>query len=205
MSVVRLRTTYLTLSMETNVFKRISMLGLAVAAMAACADRLPTETGEGQLSGVASESLDFATKGIIASVTGSGHLWTNPPGEEERPALRNFTIAATKAADGSVGGQYNLLTATGLHVKGTITCLNVVGDRAFVGGTWESNPEFPFEIVGVALEFVDGGNGPDAMDQISSLGFYPADFFDETDVQAYCDDALEGPVTPIDLGSIRVD
>lgn len=187
------------------MFKRISMLGLAVVAMAACADGLPTETSEGQASAVASESVDLAVEGVIASVTGSGHLWSNPPGDEDRPALRNFTIAATKAADGSVRGHYNLLTATGTHVKGTITCLNVVGDRAFVGGTWESNPEFPFEIVGVALEFVDGGNGANAVDQISSLGFYPADFFDETDVQAYCDDALEGPVMPIDLGSIRVD
>lgn len=187
------------------MFKQISMLGLAVAAMAACADGLPTETTEGQLSTVASESLDLAANGVIASVTGSGHLWSPSPGEDDRPALRNFTIAATKAAGGSVGGHYNLLTATGLHVKGTITCLNVVGDRAFVGGTWESNPEFPFEIVGVALEFVDGGNGPDAVDQISQLAFFPADFFDESDVQAYCDDALEGPVMPIDLGSIRVD
>lgn len=187
------------------MFKRISILGLAVVALAACADRLPTETGDGGAPALESGSVYLAAQGVIASVTGSGHLWSNPPGEEDRPALRNFAIAATKAADGSVGGHYNLVTATGLHVKGTITCLNVVGDRAFVGGTWESNPEFPFEIVGVALEFVDAGDGPDAGDAISQLAFFPADFFDETDVRAFCDDALEGPVVPIDLGSIRVD
>lgn len=187
------------------MFKSITMLGLTVAAMAACADGLPTETVEGQASGVESETFELAAQGVVASVTGSGQLWSTPPGEEDRPALRNFTIAATKTADGSVAGHYNLLTASGLHVKGTITCLTVVGDRAFVGGTWESNPEFPFEIVGVALEFVDGGNGPNAVDEISQLVFLPADFFDETDVQAYCDDAIEGPVMPIDFGSIRVD
>ena len=187
------------------MFKRISMLGLAVVAMTACTDRLPTEADDGEVSGVASASSDLAAVGVDASVSGSGHLWSTPPGDEDRPALRNFTITATKSVDGSVGGHYNLVTASGLHVKGTVTCLNVVGDRAFVGGTWESNPEFPFEIVGVALEFVDGGNGPEAVDAISQLAFFPADFFDETDVQAFCDDANEGPVIPIDLGSIRID
>ena len=105
--------------------------------------------------------------GVVASVTGSGHIWSTRPGDDEnRPALRDFTIAATKSVDGSVGGHYNLVTASGLDVKGTVTCLNVVGNRAFVGATWESNPEFPFEIVGVALEFVDGGNGQEAIDAI---------------------------------------
>jgi hypothetical protein len=57
----------------------------------------------------------------------------------------------------------------------------------------------------VAIEVVDGGSGPAAVDQISPLGIFVAELgATEADVQAFCDDAVPGPVSPIDLGSINV-
>lgn len=185
------------------MFKQISGIALALAVVGACSDRAPTSPGH-DVATTSTASLS-AEAGVVSSVNGAGHQWASAPGGEDKPALRNFSINAKKKADGTVTGHYNVVTASGLHASGKITCLNVVGDRAFIGAEFETKTELPFTVVGVALEIVGGGNGPDAVDQISALGLFPAEFgFTEDDVQAYCDDAIEGPVEPIDLGSIHV-
>jgi len=47
--------------------------------------------------------------------------------------------------------------------------------------------------------------GPGAGDQISNLGIFAAELgATEENVQEFCDDAIPGPIAPIDLGSIAV-
>jgi len=192
---------------------RIGRIGLAlafvVAATAACGEAGPTQPdgsgGEDRavFSGAA-ETL--AIVGLTSQVSGTGQQWASDPGGDTQPALRRFTVNAQKHTDGTVTGHYNLVAASGLHIEGVVTCLNVVGDRAFIGGTFRNaQPAPPFTAVGVALEVVDGGSGPAAVDQISPLGIFAAELgATEADVQAFCDDAVPGPVSPIDLGSITL-
>jgi len=195
------------------MLNRIGKTGLAlafvVATTAACDATGPTQpdgTGaevSAAFSGAA-ETLDVA--GLTSQVSGAGQQWTSAPGGDMQPALRRFTVNAQKQTDGTVTGHYNLVAASGLHIEGVVTCLNIVGDRAFIGGTFRNaQPAPPFTAVGVAIEVVDGGSGPAAVDQISPLGIFAAELgATEADVQAFCDDAVQGPVSPIDLGSINL-
>lgn len=191
---------------------RIGRIGLVLAFVAAtaaaCGETGPTQPGG---SGADLEALTggagtLSVQGLTSQVSGSGHQWAPAPGGDMQPALRRFNVNAQKHADGTVTGHHNIVTASGLHIEGVVTCLNVVGNRAFIGGTFRNAmPAPPFTAVGVAIEVVDGGGGPAAVDQISPFGIFAAELgATEADVQAYCDDAIPGPVSPIDMGSINV-
>jgi hypothetical protein len=183
--------------------KRAALILTGVATLTALAcDRSPTDPSAPAAAAVA--VFDYAAAGHL--VEGSGHVWGSAPGDEQRPGLRKFTISVREAPDGTVSGHYNLVTAGGLHIEGVPTCLTVAGDRAFIGGTFRNaQPPAPFTPVGVAIEVVDGGSGPGAIDQIGPLGIFAAELgATPADVQAYCDDAVPGPVSPTDLGEIRV-
>lgn len=184
------------------------MLAFVVATAAACGEAGPTQPGGSgaDLEALTGSAGTLGVEGLTSQVSGVGQQWASAPGGEMRPALRRFTVNAEKQADGSVTGHYNIVAASGLHIEGVVTCLNVVGDRAFIGGTFRNaQPAPPFTAVGVAIEVVDGGSGPAAVDQISPLGIFVAELgATEADVQAFCDDAVPGPVSPIDLGSINV-
>ena len=179
------------------------------AIAAACGEAGPTQpnpAGEAapDLTAVETGALDI--NGVTSQVSGAGHQWASEPGGDLQPALRRFTVDAQMRSDGTVTGHYNIVAASGLHIEGVVTCLNVVGDRAFIGATFRNaQPPPPFTPVGVVIEVVDGGNSADAVDQVSPLGIFVAELgATEADVQAFCDDAVPGPVSPIDLGSISV-
>ena len=198
-----------------EVRSAMTVLAFAVGGLAAC-DRGPTEPGSSNAAGngvvggaaaaATSDAGTLASLGVEYSATGAGQQWSTPPGEEAKPALRRFTFAAHKRADGAVSGHYNIVAASGLHIEGEVTCLNVVGGRAWVGGTFRNaQPAPPFTPVGVVFEVLDGGTGPAAGDQISNLGIFAAELgATEENVQEFCDDAIPGPIAPIDLGSIAV-
>jgi hypothetical protein len=192
---------------------RTALVGaLAVAAGLVACDQAPTAPGATDVassatSSQASDAAPLAAQGVTYAATGAGQQWSTPPGEGMKPALRRFTFTAQKKADGTVTGHYNIVAASGLHIEGAVTCLNVVDGRAWIGGTFRNaQPAPPFTPVGVAFEVLDGGLGPSATDQISNLGIFAAELgATEENVQDFCDDAIPGPVSPIDLGSVMVE
>lgn len=192
---------------------RAALAGVLVmaAGLGAC-DRAPTAPGAADVassttSSQTSDAAPLSAEGVTFAATGAGQQWSTPPGAEMKPALRRFTFTAQKQADGTVAGHYNIVAASGLHIEGSVTCLNVVDGRAWIGGTFRNaQPAPPFTPVGVVFEVLDGGLGPDATDQISNLGIFAAELgATEANVQEFCDDAVPGPVSPIDLGSVMVE
>ncbi|HJU75935.1 MAG TPA: hypothetical protein VJ717_19490 [Gemmatimonadaceae bacterium] len=97
-------------------------------------------------------------------VTGSAHI-------EAGDGLRNFTFHAVKRPDGSVEGSYRILR-TDLSTEFTVdvTCLTVVGNRAWVAGII-SQSDSPGVIVGTVSYFyaIDNGEGSGATPDIVSL------------------------------------
>jgi len=133
-----------------------------------------------------------------ASVTGSGHI------TREDGSKRHFTISAIGRAEGTATGEYNLVSGSGaVLLHGSITCLTVIGNRAFAGGTVDRfNLDFGVPLFGVAIELVDNGEGKGAPpDEISNVFFFVNS---PNEIQQYCDDHPLGPVMPIDDGNISV-
>lgn len=143
----------------------------------------------------------LSRQGVVASVTGSGIRDLDP--DPRKQFIRAFTVSAVKQADGTVTGQYNMVIGSGseTHLHGDVTCLVVKGDRAWIAGDvdrWPF-PEDQRDMSSVAVEIVDGGSA--APDGLSLLGFWIGDP-DAGD--AWCEDAQEGPVLPIDHGNLTV-
>lgn len=146
--------------------------------------------------------------GVVASVTGSAH---QDQAAGEGRTLRAFTISAVKRADGVTSGQYQLTSdwpfgpdgPPVLQAHGTITCIRVDGNRAYVGGTIDDRNFFEgFPITGIAVELVDNGEGSGtAPDEVSSLGLFVAN---PDGPQDFCDAATPGPVSAIDRGNLTV-
>ena len=104
--------------------------------------------------------------GVVESARGGGH-WTVPSG-----ALRTFAFTAKNRADGTVQGQYqvNNRDVAGSKEHGTVTCLEVDGNGAWIGGviTHSSIPER--EGLRRVFYVVDRGEGSgDPPDQASPL------------------------------------
>jgi hypothetical protein len=73
-------------------------------------------------------------EGVSASATGSGGF-VQANGE-----LRKFAFAATTFRDGSVGGRFELVAGDAdLVAHGTVTCMTVIDNQAWVGGTLDRN------------------------------------------------------------------
>jgi hypothetical protein len=100
--------------------------------------------------------------GVVQSATGSGHYTTG--GE-----IRTFAFSAVRNADGSVKGEYQInVHASDLFFHVTVTCMDVVGNTAFVAGIIDKASGPPI-IEGTVSYFytTDGGEGPDAVDIVS--------------------------------------
>jgi hypothetical protein len=97
----------------------------------------------------------------VESATGSGHATF----VQEK---RTFTFAAHNRADGTVSGQFQIINRDlGIRSHGSIVCLTVKGNAAWVAGLVEiSDPEQPSPAV--TWRVVDNGQGAAAPpDQIS--------------------------------------
>ncbi|MGD2070267.1 MAG: hypothetical protein PVI57_16445 [Gemmatimonadota bacterium] len=190
-------------------FALVAALAVGVTA---CQDSTgPTQPPSRAMSTVTSAD---AETGVVASATGSGHV------KQPDAGIRKFTISALKRADGSVSGQYDLKSGPQdllkefevspplLSFHGTITCMTVIGNSAYLGGTVDShiNGDLYFgtdDFTGVAIELIDNGDGPDsAPDQISSVAVYLPTT--PSTPQDYCDDPAPGSVFPIEQGNISV-
>lgn len=181
------------------------LVAAALVGLVAC----DSPVGASSTIEAADASVAAAEAGVVAAVHGSGHLGPNAIGEGR--SLRAFTISARRLASGDVWGQYQLTSDSPfghdadplLKLHGTITCLTVDGDRAYLGGTVDRRNFFErVDITGVAIEVVDHGSGPSAPpDEISSVGLFVSNADGPRD---FCDAASPGPVVPIDRGDISV-
>ena len=164
---------------------------ICAAALAAC--RSGTEPTSTNLA----PSLDRDGGGrVVQSATGAGHFTIG--GE-----LRTFAFTAQKHADGSVTGQYQLINrASDARVHGEVTCLSVVGNRAWIGGVQKNGSEgFP-EGLENGFRVVDNGEGAnDPPDQLSLMFVNAPPGF----AQAYCNARPAAPpLFPIEGGNIQV-
>ena len=151
-------------------------------------------------------SPDFAAAGgggqVVESVTGSGHLRRPPPVPEGQ--FRTFSLTARKHADGTVAGEIqgnNHGNFPMFHI--TISCFTIIGNQAWIGGTFvkSDNPS----IVGreARLRVVDNGEGNAASpDQISLISAPAAG---SGGAQRQCDRTPDFPrLREIEKGNIQI-
>jgi len=150
-------------------------------------------------SGISTAGSGSAAKGRVAqSVTGSGHFRIDGK-------LRIYAFTARRYDDGSVDGQWQLITrgsgnASESHFHGKVTCLNIDGNHAWIGG-FESGVELPNN--GVGWRVVDNGQGKNALqpDKISDQFFSASQVF----VSNYCATTPNSPpLHPVKAGNIKI-
>ena len=145
---------------------------------------------------------DLTSDAVAAAASASGPSASGHANLTVGGGLQTFSFNAREDRNGVVSGTFQL-KSRGQHVKvhGTIECLSVVGNTAYLNGTVtrldDQNP-IPFDYaVGDHVYFavVDNGEGRGAVDEWTDL--YPA--FD----YPFCID--EGlPMEPNEGGNIQV-
>lgn len=126
---------------------------------------------------------------VVASATGGSQLTIEDMFGFELIDVRAYGFNVVKRADGSVTGHYEHRSfddGVPFYAEGPLTCLNVSGNRAWVGGLIESSSE-PV-IVGWEMWFQveDNGQGANSpADWTTLLGASP----EVGSAQEYCDDA----------------
>jgi hypothetical protein len=106
--------------------------------------------------------------GVVESARGFGHFHVSG-------ALRTFAFVARNHADGTTDGQYQIDNrSTGIKEAGVVSCLEVVGNSAWIGGTVTHSSD-PLR-VGLQRTFrvVDRGDGSPP-DLASLAEFRPAE------------------------------
>jgi len=104
--------------------------------------------------------------GVTESARGGGH-WHVVGG-----ALRTFAFTAKNRADGTAQGQYqvNNRDVSGSKEHGTVTCLEVVGNEAWIGGVITHSSVPGREGTRRLFHVVDRGEGSeDPADQASTI------------------------------------
>jgi hypothetical protein len=142
---------------------------------------------------------------VVASASGGSQLKIHNMFGLELIDVRTYAFNAVKRADGTVTGNYvhrSLDDGVPFYADGPVTCLNVNGNNAWVGGLIENSSE-P-SIVGWQMWFQveDNGEGNNGLsDWTTLLGASP----DPGSAQACCDDApaVRFPFD-IDHGNIQV-
>ena len=128
----------------------------------------------------------------------SGHANLTQGGE-----LRTLSFVAIRHGDGQVSGQWELNNrANDTRLHGSVTCLTVIGNRAWIGGITDqsTNPTTP-EGSGVSWRVVDNGEGAEAPpDQLSLTFVNLAPGVPEL----RCRNAPPYPVLPVEAGNIQV-
>ena len=110
---------------------------------------------------------------VVESVTGFG-LFT----QDGEPTTFSFT--ARRYADDSVEGEWerkNRSADPDLRGHGNVTCFNIIGDRAWIGGIIEQFPSDPGRVGSeAAWRVVDKGQGANAPPDQISRTINPGDF-----------------------------
>lgn len=161
---------------------------MATLAAAACDPSGPTA--------VATAPVAEAAVPILHSVRGSGQITTS--------AKRHLTFEAIQLEDGSVRGsfQYQFNGNGNSRVFVEVTCMRVIGNRAWLGGVVKhSNNPAQIGLESATAVEDNGEGGSDAPDEIS-LAFVP----NATPglAQAQCDNPTLNPSLPLDGGNVQV-
>lgn len=149
--------------------------------------------------GTATEPLarraDLQGGNVVATVTGAAQF------HNEQGFYRRMEISASKDHAGVTSGTLQWVAGAAI-IRGTITCLTVQGNVAWVGGVVESAR---FTAVPAGSEFhmaiVDNGEGHGAQDQTTSRPFLKA----PGAAQAFC--AAAAPpagLFAMDNGNVRI-
>jgi hypothetical protein len=177
---------------------------LTLVALAACESAVaPEPAGLGSTLDPDGAPNMISELGVTASATGGGI-------DSGNGSLRALTFSArVQGARGAQGhytvilnGNQRRLAGTRGQLMGNVTCLTVVGNRAFIAGDTKKDEleAFPLPIGGVAIEVVDGGEGPGAMDEVSQVGLY----LSVEGANQWCQDAVAGPTFPAEHGQVQV-
>ena len=150
---------------------------------------------------------NLSAGGVEVSVTGSGHVMRDLGAGEE---LTTFSYNAKRRADGRTSGQYQYnFRALNLVVHGTVTCVTVAGNVAWIGGVIDklrSDDPVDQELVGTDIwwRVTDNGQGAhDPADETTSLLFtIPGN---PTTAASWCaDQPTRGVQRPIVAGNIKI-
>ncbi len=121
----------------------------------------------------APSSIDGSTVGITVSsndkVTGGGHYVDDVQGTQD--GWRNFAFNARVKPDGSVDGQIQLKNRSlDTLIHGVVTCLAIVGNQAWIGGTFTntSSPFGDFDGVDFGFFAIDNGSGSNSLPDVLS-------------------------------------
>jgi hypothetical protein len=145
--------------------------------------------------------------GVVESVTGSSHM-TVPlsvfdPSLEGDAEMRTLSYNALRHGDGSVSGHYEyhiIVQDVSDVVRGTVVCLKVEGNRAWIGATVDATTDPTVEGLFSWWQVEDNGQGASApADRTTFLGFGTLDeTFD------YCQGPDPNFIFDIDHGNIKV-
>ncbi len=132
---------------------------------------------------------------ISEKATGSGHF--DVGGE-----LRTFSFNAIQRSDGKITGQWQVKNRLlEVIVHGNVTCITVIGNSAWIGGSITSSSDPTFVGNDARWRVIDNGEGASAPpDQISQIpaGLPPGA------AQAFCDAAPLVGVNDIVQGNIQI-
>ena len=137
---------------------------------------------------------------VLERATGSGHIMSGG-------ALRTFSFNAVERAGGEVAGHIRIKArATGIKAFGTVECVRVEGDTAFLSGVITKHTI----AARVGLTFVvvvqDNGEGANNEDMISLTFQYPASVLAPTEgclEEEVCLCVLE-QLQPVRNGNVQV-
>ncbi len=142
---------------------------------------------------------------VVASASGNSQLEIENMFGLELIDVRVYAFQVKELADGTVQGSYvhrSLDDGVPFHVSGPLTCLNVQGNRAWVGGFIDASSDPGLVGAEMWFQVQDNGEGtrgdPDWTTLIGAS-------FEEGSAQEYCDDAPEVNF-PFDIehGNIQV-
>jgi hypothetical protein len=189
--------------MKKSVLASLFILALGVMACDTPAD-LDLEADEVSTL-VMSAKADQAVGKAVESVTGAGHIRFN---EDD---YRRMSVTAKKNSDGAVSGQFEFHRFNG-PVHGEVTCLTVIGNEGYIGGSITHYPADPAEIGNEFMFMVrdngEGGNAPPDQITYTYLGIPPghqygtAEDFCNLEGQAY--ENLMAVILEIHNGNIQV-
>jgi hypothetical protein len=107
-----------------------------------------------------------------ASATGGSHLVAHDVFGLDTLELRDFGFNARLTGDGSADGWFtyaDVEDGTPFTAKGPVTCLTVIGDDAWIGGTIESSNDPTVVGLGAWWHVTDNGEGANATPDITSF------------------------------------